>query len=497
MFKTYTIFKQLFLMKNHLIILTFIFTLNVNFLLSQTFELEISTDNDEIALDALQLDDSTYIILAQAGDYYAHDYPLLSLFKINNQGSIIKHFQINIDNGFILNSAQNIFIDTTNDFVITGNCKNIESGYYSQYFCRIDENFEFIMDTITGPTDTNDIVVDFIVNKHNNIVAVGRVDKTTNDKLLIKEFTSFGEIVKRREIEWAAYMATSIVEYPEKDVYHLITSASTSAILEINTSDLEIVDTTLFSFYFEGLKVKKNPGGNKSVVAGKKYFLPYEQNFKLTFAISDVEMQISEEYVLGQPDTNYFYITNCVDFANDTVFYLAATHNFTPMPPFFYDERRWIFMNKLKTDGTIIWQKFYKGEVNYMPFKILATNDGGALILSHKYDWNNPVPNQGDIHILKIDSTGWYEGLPTGTGQYDQQKQILVYPNPAHDIVHLVPGLYSDLQLTIYNQSGKLLITRAMPSHTSIDISDYIAGVYIYVIKNNKGFIEKGKIIKE
>jgi hypothetical protein len=132
-----------------------------------------------------------------------------------------------------------------------------------------------------------------------------------------------------------------------------------------------------------------------------------------------------------------------------------------------------------------------------MPYKVLATSDGGALILSHKYDWNSPYPNQRDIHILKIDSTGWYEGLPVGTDEYSGMKQILVYPNPAKDQVHFEPGLYTDLELQIFNQTGILLLAKPLHSHRTVDVSGYETGIYIYVIQNKNGFLEKGKLVKE
>ena len=313
---------------------------------------------------------------------------------------------------------------------------------------------------------------------------------------MIKEFSTNGELLKREIIEWPTVSGTSLAEQANGEYYNIVTYPSTSAIMKIDINTLEIMDTVQFSgLLFSSLKMLKCPSGNSVLIAGKKNVSTSKSNHKPGFFLCDENMQLSDESIYGQPDTNYFFHKDAIDFINDTTIYFASTHNFSQMV-YLTNEHRWIFMNKLKTDGTIMWQRFYKGELNYMPYKVLATNDGGALILSHKYDWNFPE-SQRNIHILKIDSTGWYEGLPTGTGEYDQQKQILVYPNPAHDIVHFVPGLYSDLQLTIYNQTGKLLITRTMPSHTSIDISGYTTGVYIYLIKNNKGFIEKGKIIKE
>ena len=74
------------------------------------------------------------------------------------------------------------------------------------------------------------------------------------------------------------------------------------------------------------------------------------------------------------------------------------------LPPFLYPEQRWILIYRLNKDGSIVWQKFYKGEVNYMAYKILATADGGALIFSTRYDWNDSIPMQRDVHILKIEA---------------------------------------------------------------------------------------------
>jgi hypothetical protein len=102
-----------------------------------------------------------------------------------------------------------------------------------------------------------------------------------------------------------------------------------------------------------------------------------------------------------------------------------------------------------------------------------------------------------DLHILKVDSTGWYVGLPVGIGEYDGLKQILVYPNPAHDQVCFEPGLYRNMELQLYDQQGNLLLVKSLQSNQTIDISGFPPGVYIYVIQNPEGFFEKGKLIKQ
>ncbi len=133
-----------------------------------------------------------------------------------------------------------------------------------------------------------------------------------------------------------------------------------------------------------------------------------------------------------------------------------------------------------------------------MPFKVLATNDGGAIIFSSFYDWNNPIPNQRDVHILKIDSLGYYTPL-TGTPEEFEQmgKQILVYPNPVENEVNFVFGLYKDLEINIFDLTGKRVYSKAFAHSAKIDISHFKPGVYPYTISNGNGFYEEGKLIKK
>jgi hypothetical protein len=132
-----------------------------------------------------------------------------------------------------------------------------------------------------------------------------------------------------------------------------------------------------------------------------------------------------------------------------------------------------------------------------MPYKVLATNDGGALIFSTKYDWNDTTPLQMDLHILKIDSTGWYEGLPVAIDEFSQMKQILVYPNPVKNDVNFVLGLYQNLDLQIFNSNGQVVLRKKLEHSEKVKMADLPTGLYIYVLTGENGFIEKGKLIKE
>jgi hypothetical protein len=467
---------------------------------AQTFELEFANPEDEIANDAFQFSDSCYVLLSQAGNFSTSDYPLINIIILNNYGEVLNSLKIEIEIDFQLYSAQEMMFITNDTIIIAGTGINRTNNQYEQYFAWITNEIEFLRDTTIDTEYGSDVCWDYIINKKNNIVAVGYESANGAPiNMIIREFSISGQLLKRESINWPSNIATSIVEFPEENVYHITTlfGERDDCILVLDEDNQQIVDSIIIPGIIDPLKALKSPDNEYYVVAGKA-FDATEMMFKTSFLTSNKDLELSDLHLYGIPDTNYYYHKNCVDFVSDSIIYLAATHNFTQSPPYLYPERCWIFMNKLKTDGTIIWQRFYKGELNYMPYKVLTTSDGGALILSHKYDWNSPYPNQRDIHILKIDSTGWYEGLPpVGTDEYSGMKQILVYPNPALDVVHFEPGLYNDLELQIFDQAGNQVLTKPLHSHQTVDVSDFETGVYIYVIQNKNGFLEKGKLVKE
>lgn len=483
--------NKFFLLNRSFIFLLFFAISHV--LNAQTFELYFQTEFDEVAHDALEEEDGNYLVLSQQGALFTN-YPQIILFRISPGGTILNTIRVNINTNYRLQNAQNVFLLSDSLFIITGNGKFVNSNNYSQYICSINRNFEFINDTVVGPYERSDLIFDCIINSNSNILGVGKVFNDNNiDNLIVKEFNYTGELINRKEFDWQSYAFTSVVEYD--NLYKIVSMPNISTIFEVDNQTLDILDTIIFAGTFQALKIINNKSNTLSVIAGKKSIWPAEPNEKLCFMTCNNSNELSSEHIYGSPDTNYYYHKDCVDFVSDSVIYLAATHNFT-IPPYLYPEPRWIFMNKLKTDGSIIWQRFYKGEVNYMPYKVLATSDGGALILSHKYDWNNPVPDQRDIHILKVDSTGWYDGL-VNVGDDGRPLQILVYPNPVRDRVHFESGLYNDLHLQLFDINGKLMAEHPLHDCLTLDMSGYKPGVYVYVISSEKGFLEKGKLVKE
>lgn len=82
-----------------------------------------------------------------------------------------------------------------------------------------------------------------------------------------------------------------------------------------------------------------------------------------------------------------------------------------------------------------------------------------------------------------------------------KQYGIVVFPNPAvHElnISFQYPITEEYLSLSIYNVFGRLVIKKSIRNTNliKIDLTDLDSGLYFYKIRDDKGFIAKGKIIK-
>ncbi len=470
---------------------------------AQTFEKVINTNTDEVALDALEFENFGYIILSQKskGDFDTHDY-MIKVYKLNYDGDFEDSLYIWIDDDYKLKYTRYIFNYDSSKLLIVGNCQNRITLDYQLYLAYITIDLEFISDTIIGDTAKSDFMVDYLLNEFGNIVGTGFCDNSSDGNIVFIEFNleTFDFL---RVAYFLSHISTStIVELPQINAYHAQYVFTGEDIIQINRDDLSI-DTIISNFPpntdpFKPFDAVNIPGKLQYITSGKKTDNNNNYKRKIAFRKMDYSGEIILDTIYGVNDTNYYYTINTISVFDTNYFYLGGTHNFSQLPPFLYPEPRWIFVNKLKLNGEIIWQYFYKGELNYMPTKILSTQDGGALIISQKYDWNSSYPNQRDIHILKVDSTGYYSGMTNINEMTGKPQQILVYPNPAKDIVNIATGYYTNLQLNIFDEKGSIiLIKNLVGSSHSVNISNLKPGLYLYRFHNKGGFSESGKLIVE
>lgn len=466
--------------------------------IAQTFENSYRSLQDDVAYEALQTGNGNFILTTGSGDYYKEDY-VIKLFLMDDTGMFLDSIKL-VQNPDYKYLPPFKLLHYHDNIILLGNCFHFSSGDCQLYITHLTESFKPIFDTIVGKPNLSENMLEGIIDSDTNIVVTGGTMPLSGTKILAV-YDLNGNQLRYREFNETSQggAGSALIEVEEFSKYHLYFYYDTQ-LKRIFVLDKVTLNTdTVYKFPQGFFPRNALWGSNKEsyFISGRFTNPSFGPNRTPTMLkVSKYGDTISHDYYLQHPDTNSLYSLNSFDFESDFLF-LANTYNFTETPPLMYPEPRWIWLMKLNLDGSLVWQHFYKGEVNYMPYKVLATSDGGALVLSTRYDWNDSIPNQRDVHILKVDSNGWYPGIGTGINEFEEPQQILVYPNPVRDKVKFVTGWYKDLELAIYDMQGNKVFAAFLPGTREVDLSFLRSGVYVYRLTGKDGFAERGKIVKE
>jgi len=77
-----------------------------------------------------------------------------------------------------------------------------------------------------------------------------------------------------------------------------------------------------------------------------------------------------------------------------------------------------------------------------------------------------------------------------------EKQKIIVSPNPAISVLRFEGPDLSKYKISIYDVTGKEIFKESKID-TEINISKLTSGVYLYIIKDNLGFSQEGKIVKK
>ncbi len=178
---------------------------------------------------------------------------------------------------------------------------------------------------------------------------------------------------------------------------------------------------------------------------------------------------------------------------NENNIFVGGTSNFDHTNPFYSSINSWFHLIKINTEITPIWEYWYGGDAYYQLYTILATNDGGCLLVGNRYD-DEIQDMERDIYIAKVNN----EGLIVWTQEIPIEKQMTtVYPNPGRNILNIDTD-HSELVFELININGRVVI-RQIPdnNHKTINTESLKPGIYFYRLfhKNDKT-LETGKWIK-
>ncbi len=177
---------------------------------------------------------------------------------------------------------------------------------------------------------------------------------------------------------------------------------------------------------------------------------------------------------------------------NEDDIYVGGTSNISYTNPSYSTFDSWFHLIKINPDITPIWEYWYGGDAYYVLYSILATNDGGCLMVGCRYDYETQ-DNERDIYITKVNG----EGIVVWTQEIKIDKLVTtVYPNPGTNELNIKTN-NKELAFELMNLNGQVVI-RQMLDNNTINTEFLKSGLYFYRLIDNKNkTVETGKWIKK
>ncbi|HRO42740.1 MAG TPA: T9SS type A sorting domain-containing protein [Flavipsychrobacter sp.] len=228
-----------------------------------------------------------------------------------------------------------------------------------------------------------------------------------------------------------------------------------------------------------------------------------ESDDRVGFMKFRVKDTITYVKTLLLPDTFFSISKKYSSFMNndpgDGNLYCLAYDYRLPSRLYFDTVENHIYIGKTDTSlNSWHWYKYIGNPHCYhVPYKLLATSDGGCMITAGIYDYVNSPNLQHDVYIIKLDANGGITHVSNITG--NTGRQVSVYPVPAQQQVFFSYSGSGKFDCFIYDLSGRVVLSQKSLSSgsTSISIAHFPAGQYVYKIQFADGRQETGKLLKQ
>jgi len=184
---------------------------------------------------------------------------------------------------------------------------------------------------------------------------------------------------------------------------------------------------------------------------------------------------------------------SALDFHNKDSIFIGGTKNFGM---FYATWPNWYYILQTDSNLNIRWERFYGGDACYWMQKIIASNDGGCIMVGTRYDYQNVSEEDLDIHVLKLNSEGLLVGTPEEATI--EMREALVFPNPGTDYLKVrVAAHYKQSTFELFDINGKIVLDENINGKWGeINTSALPFGSYIYRVYNKEGLFESGKWLK-
>ena len=162
----------------------------------------------------------------------------------------------------------------------------------------------------------------------------------------------------------------------------------------------------------------------------------------------------------------------------------------------FYDESAsQIMVSKIDTNLNVLWKHMYRdtAEARYTTVGVYSLSDGGAMIVSYRYDWKHHPEQRQTLHLFRINP----DGLPyiLGTMELLEEPNFSIFPNPASSFISISNINLADVKrMYLFDNQGRKIELKNQLYH---DLNLFNSGVYFLVITKIDGQVLVRKVVKQ
>lgn len=189
---------------------------------------------------------------------------------------------------------------------------------------------------------------------------------------------------------------------------------------------------------------------------------------------------------------------SCLAESIDGNLYVVGTKNYDRgggLGAFYDESASQIMVSKVDTNLNVLWKHLYKdtAEARYTTMGVYALKDGGAMVVSYRYDWKYHPEQQQTLHLFRIKP----DGLPyeLGTMELLGETSLSIFPNPTSNFISV-----SNINLTevsrmyIIDIQGREFELEIQLDH---NLNRFNSGLYFLVIAKTNGQVLVMKVVKQ
>lgn len=484
-------------MRKKLLFLFFLaFLATTHIICQNTFTLLISNPTNEYPGDIIELSDQSFI-LSSAFFTDSPDQAAQRFFKINSEGTITHDSIFENPNGTgTLMSL--VYINDTNIFCI-GDWNNlnekdqkwvagIDSGLNIHWNKKYQINYDYAKTAAT------------FLNSHGRIISEAT---TTNDDpshtyLYFQEYSLTGDSITS-SMDSSVYhpIVFDMMEFPGNCMYR----AATWGYGQNSPGQLLTIDSALNIVSIDAIPNSVNNCNTVKKINDSSYYLSgnvhINQSYDYAIMLLNENNDCKKIFIISQNDTmDYAGTVQSMDFLDQDKIFVGATSNIDLLGGHYGQQNSWYALNNFDSALNLRWTKYYGGDAYYLLQSVVATQDGGAILVGTRYDYPTQS-NQLDIYLVKVDENGV---LTNDVHiQPPQAHDAIVFPNPGSGYLTIESGpQISGAEFRMTSIDGKRVITKTLAERkTTLETQFISSGTYVWQILYNDKIVETGKWIRE